>query len=36
MTPEQFESMMRAWGSYYGERRGPEWDEGGAVPAGAG
>lgn len=32
MTPEQFESMMRAWGSYYGERRGPEWDEGGADP----
>jgi hypothetical protein len=27
VTQDQFEAMLRAWGSYYGENRGPEWDE---------
>lgn len=34
MTPEQFETMMGAWGAFYGERRGPEWQD--AESAGAG
>lgn len=28
MTPDQLEAALRAWGRYYGERPGPEWDEG--------
>lgn len=27
MTPERFDAMMRGWGAFYGERRGPEWQE---------
>ena len=28
VTPEQFETILREWGRYYGERPGPEWDDG--------
>lgn len=36
MTPQQFDAMMSAWGAFYGERRGPDWqDDGPAGPIGA-